>query len=159
MAIGIGILIGLVVGAALTVAFLALSGGSRLAAARRTRQLLLQEAQREAESLRREAQLEAKEESVRLREDLERDVKTRQAESLRTQERLAAREGELDRRVTELDRREQGIADREVHARQLQEELKAAKESKLVELERISGMTVNEARTEVLERSEELVRH
>ena len=61
--------------------------------------------------------------------------------------------------MTELDRREQGIADREVHARGLQEELKSAKDRELAELERISAMTVNEAQAEVLQRSEELVRH
>ena len=83
MAIVIGILIGLVVGALLAVAALALSAGSRLAAARRQRQLLLQEARREAEALRREAQLEAKEESVRVRQELESDLNARQAESLR----------------------------------------------------------------------------
>ena len=159
MAIVIGIIIGLVVGAALAAVGLVASGGSRLAAARRSRQLMLEEARQEADALRREAQLEAKEESVRLREDVEQEVKTRQSESLRTQERLAARAGDLERRTTELDRREQGIADREMHARQLQEELKSAKDQELVELERISAMTVNEARAEVLQRSEELVRH
>jgi ribonuclease Y len=159
MAILIGIIIGLVAGAVLAVVGLSASGGSRLAAARRTRQLMLEEARGEADALRREAQLEAKEESARLREEIEREVKARQSESLRTQERLAAREGEFDRRMTELDRREQGIADREVHARGLQEELKSAKDRELAELERISAMTVNEAQAEVLQRSEELVRH
>ena len=110
MAIVIGIIIGLVVGAALAIVGLAANGGSRLAAARRQRQLLLDEARRDADALRREAQLEAKEESVRLREEIEREVKARQSESVRTQERLAAREGDLERQMTELDRREQGIA-------------------------------------------------
>jgi ribonuclease Y len=150
MAIVIGIIIGLVVGAALAIVALAATGGSRLAAAGRQRQLLLEEARRDADALRREAQLEAKEESVRLREEIEREVKARQSESVRTQERLAAREGDLERRMTELDRREQGIADREVHARQLQEELKSAKDQELAELERIAAMTVNEAGAEVL---------
>ena len=159
MAIVIGILIGLIVGAALTVAALVLTGGSRLAAARRTRQLLIQEARREADALRREAQLEAKEESVRLREEIERDIQARRAESVRAQERLAGRENDLERHRGELERREQGIADRETHARQLQEELKAAKEQEQDELERLSGMTMNEAKTEVLSRSEQLVRH
>jgi ribonuclease Y len=159
MAILIGIIIGLVAGAVLAVVGLSASGGSRLAAARRTRQLMLEEARGEADALRREAQLEAKEESARLREEIEREVKARQSESLRTQERLVAREGEFDRRMTELDRREQGIADRELHARGLQEELKSAKDRELAELERISAMTVNEAQAEVLQRSEELVRH
>jgi ribonuclease Y len=159
MAIVIGIIIGLIVGAALAIAALAANGGSRLTAARRQRELMLEEGRREADALRREAQLEAKEESVRLREEIEREVKARQSESVRTEERLVAREGDLERRMTELDRREQGITDREVHARQLQEELKSAKDEELAELQRIAAMTVNEARAEVMQRSEELVRH
>ena len=74
MAIVIGILIGLVVGGALAAVALAFTGGTRLAAARRTRQLLIQEAHREADAVRREAQLEAKEEAVRLREEIDRDL-------------------------------------------------------------------------------------
>jgi ribonucrease Y len=159
MAVVIGILIGVVAGAALAAAGLAFTGGTRLAAARRTRQLLLEEAHREADALRREAQLAAKEEAVRLREEIDRDVKERQAQSLRAQERISAKEAEVDRRANELDRREQGIADRETHARQLQEDLKNTKEQELAELERVSGMTINEAKAEVLSRSEELVRH
>jgi ribonucrease Y len=159
VAIVIGILIGLVAGGGLVVGWLTLSGSSRLAAARRTRQLLVDEARREADTLRREAQLEAKEDAVRLREELDRDVSARQAEAVRAQERLAAKQAEVERRLTELERREQGIADRETHARHLQEELKEAKERELGELERVSGMTINEAKSEVLSRSEELVRH
>jgi ribonuclease Y len=157
MGIAIGIVIGLVAGGALVVAWLALTGSSKLAAARRTRQLLVQEARHEADALRREAQLEAKEEAVRLREEVEREIKERQAEALRLREQLSAQE--LQRRQTELERREQGVADRELHAKALQEELKAAKEREVRELERLSGMTVNEAKNEVLSRSEELVRH
>jgi ribonuclease Y len=159
MAVVIGILIGLVAGAGLAIVALVFTGGSRLAAARRQRQQLIQEARREIETLRREAQLEAKEEAVRLREQIERDLKTREEEALRTRERISAKEGELDRRLSELERREQGIADREIHARQLQDDLKLAKDQELSELERISGLTVNEAKSEVLSRSEELVRH
>src|SRR5207253_945445 len=63
------------------------------------------------------------------------------------------------RKLTELTRREQGIAGREVHTKQLQEDLKATRDAQATELERISGMTVNEAKTHLLERSEELIRH
>jgi ribonuclease Y len=159
MGIAIGIVIGLVIGGGLIVAWLRLTGSSKLAAARRSRQLLLQEAKHEAEALRREAQLEAKEEAVRLREEAERELNGRQADVVRLQERLSGHESELRRRETELERREQGVTDREVHARALQEELKATKDRELQELERVSGMTVNEAKQEVLTRSEELVRH
>jgi ribonuclease Y len=155
----IGIIIGLVVGGALVVGWLALTGSSRLAAARRTRQLLIEDARREADALRREAQLESKEEAVRSREEVERELNERQAEALRVQEQLSALEGEVERRLNEVKRREQGVADREVHARALQEELKAARERELQELERLSGMTMNDAKGEVLARAEERVRH
>ena len=159
MVVVIGILIGLAVGAG--VAFLSLYAfaGSRLAAARRTRQLLITEAKREADALRREAQIEAREESIRLRAEIEQEVAGRRTEMLALEERVVAKEEDIDRKLTELTRREQGVADREVHTKQLQEELKEARDSELTELERISGMTVNEAKTHLLARSEELIRH
>ena len=75
------------------------------------------------------------------------------------EERLHTKEEELDRRLTELSRREQGLHDRELHVRELQDDLKKARERELAELQRISGMTVDEAKRHVLQRSEELIRH
>ena len=159
MLVVIGIAIGLVVGVG--VAFLSLYAftGSRLAAARRTRQLLVTEARRDAEALKREAQIAAREESVRIRAEIEEEVAARRSETIKIEERILAKEEEIDDKLTELGRREQGVADRELHTKQLQEELKLARESEMTELERISGMTVNEAKAHLLERSEELIRH
>jgi ribonuclease Y len=159
VAYGVGILIGFVAGAGAAWLVISYVTGTKLAAARRTRHLMLAEARREAEALRREADLHAKEEAVRLRSELEQDLQARRSEAIQARERLRAQEEEVNRRTTELDRRDQGVADREAHARQLQEELKTAKEQQLTELERIAGLTLAEARAEVLTRSEELVRH
>ena len=153
------VVLALVVGVGLGVAAVAFRSGSRLGAARRMRQQLLADARREAEALRRETQIEAREQAVRLRAELEEELKERRAEVLRAEERLRGRGQELEAKVTELTRREQGLADRETHTKQLQEELKSAKDDELKELERISGMTVGEAKAHVLERSEDLVRH
>jgi ribonuclease Y len=153
------VVLALLVGVGSGVAAVAFRSGSRLGAARRMRQQLLADARREAEALRREAQIEAREQSVRLRAELEEELKERRAEVLRAEERNRAHNQELERKQTEIMRREQGVADRETHAKQLQEELKAANETELKELERISGMTVGEAKAHVLERSEDLVRH
>src|SRR2546421_597833 len=153
------VVLALLMGVGLGVAVVAFRSGSRLGAARRMRQQLLADARREAEALRRETQIEAREQSVRLRAELEEELKQRRAEILRAEERLRANEQELDTKLTEITRREQGLADRETHTKQLQEELKAAKENELKELERISRMTVGEAKASVLERSEDLVRH
>ncbi len=159
MLVVIGIAIGLVIGVG--VAFLSLYAftGSRLAAARRTRQLLVTEARRDAEALKREAQIAAREESVRIRAEIEKEVAARRTETIKIEERILSKEEEIDGKLTELGRREQGVADREQHTKQLQDELKQARESEIAELERISGMTVNEAKAHLLERSEELIRH
>jgi ribonucrease Y len=155
----IGILIGLGAGAGFAFLSLYAFAGSRLAAARRTRQLLVSEAKRESDALRREAQIEAREESIRLRAEIEQEMADRRAEMLKLEERVVGKEEDIDGKLTELTRREQGVADREVHTKQLQEELKEARDSQLNELQRISGMTVNEAKSHLLERSEELIRH
>jgi ribonuclease Y len=159
MLVFIGIAIGLVAGAGLAFLSLYALTGPRLAAARRTRQLLVSEAKRDAEALRREAQIEAREETVRLRGTLEQEIAARRTETMKIEERVLAQEEEIDRKLTELSRREQGLADRETHAKQLQDELKTVRETQFEELQRISGMTVNEAKAHLLERSEELVRH
>jgi len=159
MAMVIGIGIGLVAGAAAAVVALRMLARSRLSSAERERRQLLEDARRTADALRREVQLEAKEEAARLREDVERELRARRDETARLHEQAHELESAVERKLTELERREQGVSDRELHARRLQEELKAAKERELDELERISRMTVNEAKAEVLHRSEELVRH
>ncbi len=159
MLLAIGILIGLVLGAVAGALFAQLFRAARLRAAQQTRAQLLHDAQREAESLRREAQVDSREQAVRLRAEIEAEVQERRSQIMKIEERVLAREEETERKLVELERREQGLSDREVHARQLQEELKAAKDSELTELERISGMTVNQAKTHLLDRSEELIRH
>ncbi|MGH3006461.1 MAG: ribonuclease Y [Gaiellaceae bacterium] len=152
----LGILLGLVLGAFLgTRVFVS----RRLSAAERDRQRLLADAERAAGAVRREAQIETREHALKLRADVEQELRDRRAEILKIEERVVTKEEEIDGKLTELERREQGLLDRETHLRQLQEETKEAKETQLRELERVSGMTVEEAKRDVLERSEELVRH
>ena len=159
MLVVIGIVIGVVLGAAAAFVALGYRSGSRLSAARRLRQQLLAEAKREGEAIRREAQVEAREQSLRLRAEIETELQERRAGVTRTEERLVAREAEVEQRLVELSRREQGVADRETHSKQLHDELKQAKQEQLKVLERISGMTVADAKTHLLDRSEDLVRH
>ncbi len=155
----VGILVGLAVGGvvAIVVARTVLSG--RFSAAREERQRLLDDARRDSESIRREAQVEAREEAVRLRADVERELTQRRAEVIAIEERVLEKEEDIDRKLGELDRREQSMSDREAHLARVQEETEEARASQIKELERISGMTAGEARTELLSRSEELIRH
>jgi ribonucrease Y len=134
-------------------------GASRVGAARRMRELLLSEAEREVETIRREAQIEAREEAVRLRAEVERELSERRTHVAKIEERVLAAEEQVERKLTELARREQGLSDRETHLRALQQELKETRDQQLKHLERISGMTAGEAKAHLLKQSEELVRH
>src|SRR3954462_15474128 len=159
MLLAIGILIGPIVGGGAVAVTIGALGKSRLGAAEQQRDLMLDEATREAETLRREAQISAREEAVRLRAEIDSEVADHRARIVKVEERVLAKEEEIDAKLNELQRREQGLADREIHLKQLQEEQKGAKDQQLAELERIAGMTVNEAKLTLLERSEDLVRH
>jgi ribonuclease Y len=154
-----GIAIGIVLGVVAAVVAIAMLEKSRLGELRRRRTLLITEAEREAEAIRREAQIETRERELALRGEIEDELRTRRAEVAKTEERIATLELELNRKLTELSRREQGVADRETASKELHEELKRAKEQELKQLEQVARMTQPEARNHLLERSEELVRH
>jgi ribonuclease Y len=151
----LGIVVGLVVGGLVGTRVLV---SRRAAAVEAERERATTDAVRAAESIRREAQVEAREEALKLRADVEQELKDKRSEIAKIEERVITKEEEIDRKLTELERREQGLLDREGHLKQLQEETKAAKDEQLHELERISGLTVEEAKKVVLDRSEELVR-
>jgi ribonucrease Y len=155
----VGVLIGLLAGFAGAWIVVSFFTDSKLAAARRTRSLLLAEARREADAIRRESELAAKEEAAAIRGETERDLDARRSDTLEREQRTKLAEEQLVRRREDLDRRDQGLHDRETHARELQEELKAAKAQEQRELERIARLGMEEAKSEVLRRSEELVRH
>ena len=153
------LLVGLGVGALLAGVWLRASSGSAVRRSEEERRRLVADAEREAETIRREALVEAREGAVKLRAEVESEVSDRRLEIAKVEERIAQREAELDQRLIEVTRREQGAGDREVHLRQLQEEEKVSRDRALEALERVSGMTQGEAKAAMLERSQDLVRH
>ena len=159
MLIAAGIAIGFVLGAGLLALGLTMSGRSGLSEAARRRDELVAGAKRDADNLRREAEIASREEAMRVRADTEQALQERRGQVAKLEERLLARQDELEGKLTELLRREQGLADRETHIKELQQQLKDATDEEVKELERISGLTVNEARSQLLERSEQLIRH
>ena len=152
LGIVLGLLVGLFAGTRLLIS-------RRAAAAERDRVRLTTEAERAAEATRREAQVEAREQALKLRAEVEQELKDKRAEMIKIEERVVTKEEDVDRKLTELERRDQGLQDRETHLKQLQDETKEARDEQVRELERLSGLTVDEAKRQILERSEELVRH
>jgi ribonucrease Y len=159
MLVPVAVLIAIAVGAVGALLVLRVLGRSGLENARRQRARLLDEAQREADATRREAAIEAREQTVKLRADLEAELRERRDIVIKIEERVISKEDDIDRKLTDLARREQGVSDREIHLRQLQEEMKELRDGERLELERIASMTTGQARQQILAESEEQVRH
>ena len=152
-------LIGILIGAIGAAVCLLTMSGSRVRAAEAARERILVDAKRDAETVHRESQVEAREQAVQLRSEIEAEVQDKRLQIVKVEERTLQKEEEIDAKLTDIERREQGLGDREVHAKALQEELKEAKDEALLALERLSGLTVHEAKQQLLERSTDLVRH
>ncbi len=154
--------------AALTVGYLAhaILTRMRITGADKTAREILRDARLEAEVIRKQAKLEARDEVLRARNEFEEQVKTRREEIREAEERIAKREANLDRKVALLDKKEEKIelaqaqidtARRELaekHAR-LEELLAEEKES----IQRVAGMSREEARKLLLQDLEKEVRN
>ncbi|MBK6561026.1 ribonuclease Y [Candidatus Amarobacter glycogenicus] len=104
----------------------------------------------EAETHQKELLLAAKEETLTLRNQLEAEMRDRRAEAARSEQRLAQKEENLDRKVDTLERREQSLRDREASIEQLRTEAEELRLRQATELERVSNLTVDEAREQLL---------
>jgi ribonuclease Y len=118
-----------------------------------------EEAEKDIEARRKEALVAAKEEVYRLRAEMERENREKRAEIGRLERRLAQKEETLERRLDGLEKREGSLAEREVEADRLRDELKNLVARQRAEMERIAGLTGDEARAQVLKAVEDESRH
>jgi len=133
--------------------------GTAEVAARRILEEARAEAHREAESKQREALLEAKDEAFRIKRDAEREIREQRAEVQRLERRLVQREENLDRKLEALEKRDQVLAEREQEGAKVREEVERLHQAGRTELERVAGLTTDEARRELLQRVEVEARH
>ncbi|MBX6378664.1 MAG: ribonuclease Y, partial [Clostridia bacterium] len=109
-----------------------------------------EDARREAESARREALVEAREEAQRLRTEIEREMRERRNELQRVERRLIQKEEALDRKLEGLERREERIRQQEAELERQRGEIEELKARQVAELERIAGLTREDARAQVI---------
>ena len=116
-------------------------------------------AEREADNKKREALLEARDEAFRIKRDAEREGREQRAEQQRLERRLIQREETLDRKLETAEKREQALAQREQEVTKAREELEESSQRQRVELERVAGLTLEQARQELLQKTEIEIRH
>jgi len=111
---------------------------------------IIDEALREAEAKKRESLLEIKEESIRSKNDLDREIKERRAEIQRNERRIQQKEENIDRKTESIERKEQSLAAKEESLAVEKEKIAKLNEERLQELERISGLTSEQAKEHLL---------
>ena len=120
---------------------------------------IIDEALKTAETKKREGMLELKEESLRSKNEIERESRERRSELQKFEKRVLAKEEAVDRKADALEKRENQLASREDKLNKRQAEVDALSEKRVQELERISGLTSEQAKEYLLKTVEDDVKH
>ena len=163
----IPVLIGAVI-AAIIAGFIAHSAGrsyerkqydSKVGSAEEKSREIIDEALKTAETKKREALLEAKEESLKTKNELEKETKERRAELQRYEKRVLSKEENVEKKADALEKKEADLVRRENILGERTAEVEAQYEQGIQELERISGLTSEQAKEYLLKAVEEEVKH
>lgn len=162
----ISILLGLIVGAVVGYLLRRSIAESKISGATSAAEKIIEDAKREAEALKKESLLEAKDEIHKLRTDAEKEVRDRRAELQRQENRILQKEENLDRkeesqekRDTLLEKKEDSLNQRQQHIEQMESKVDEMIQAQQAELERISSLTREEAKSIILDRVEKELSH
>ena len=120
---------------------------------------IIEEALKTAETKKREAMLEAKEEALRTKNELERETKERRAELQHYENRVLSKEENLDKKQNALEKREQTLQQKEESIAARSREVDSLYDRGMEELERIAGLSVEQAKEFLLRSIEDDVKH
>lgn len=132
---------------------------AKIASAEDQARKIIEEAEKDAEGKKREAILEAKEEVLKLRNEIERENKERRNELQRLERRLVQKEETLDRKVDGIEKKEDALSRKETEIENTKNQLTDVYKRQVSELERISGMTSEDAKQILLSDIEKEIQH
>ena len=155
----VAVIAALVIGFILGVAYRKKVAEAEIAGAEEEAKRIINDAIKSAESKKREALVEAKEEIHRNRTEFEKEEKARRSELQKQERRLQQKEETLDRKTDALDRKTDSLNQRLANVEAQQNEIKAIKKTQQERLEEISGYTIEEAKAYLIESLENEVVH
>ena len=120
---------------------------------------IIDDAVKTAEAKKKESLLEIKEESIKNKNELEKETKERRSELQRYEKRVLSKEEALDKKSEAIERREAGFTAKEEELRQREAKVEELSQQRVQELERISGLTSEQAKEYLLKTVEEDVKH
>jgi conserved hypothetical protein YmdA/YtgF len=131
----------------------------KVATAEETANRIVQEAEKTGEAKKKESLLEAKEEIHRLRTEMERENKERRAELQKSERRLVQKEENLDKKLDSYEKKEENLIEQTSKLRDSQDRIEELYLKQRNELERVSGLTSDDAKRELLSNVEVEVKH
>ncbi|MGG1516792.1 ribonuclease Y [Paenibacillus oryzisoli] len=132
---------------------------AKISSAETAAEQIIEAAKKEADALKKETVLEAKDEVHKLRTEAEKDIRERRNEIQRQERRLLQKEESLDKKLESLERKEELVANKEKRIEETQSQIDQLYKTQVTELERISGLTMEEAKSIILTNVEQEVRH
>ena len=134
------------------------SANSKIGNAEEKARGIIDDAVKTAEAKKRESMLEIKEESIKAKNDLDKEIKERRNEISRNERRIVQKEENLDKKLESIEKREASYAVKEEELKKQKVEISKLNEQRLQELERISGLTSEQAKEYLLKTIEEDVK-
>ncbi len=131
---------------------------SKIGSAEEKAREIIDEAVKTAETKKRESLLEIKEESIRTKNDLDKEIKERRNEIQRNERRIIQKEENLDKKLEAIEKKESGFAAKEEEINRQKAEVTRLHEERVQELERISGLTSEQAKDYLLKMIEDDVK-
>ncbi len=159
IAVVIALVVSSIVTRFVTISKLAKDAESKIGNAESRAREIIDDALKNAEATKKEALLEVKEESIRTKNELEKETKERRAELQRYEKRVLSKEEALDKRADALTQRETSFTQKEEQMKQREAKVEELSQQRVQELERISGLTSEQAKDYLLKTVEEDVKH
>jgi len=152
------LVIGAVVAYIVTSAVYKKSANSKIGNAEEKAREIIDEAVKTAETKKREALLEAKEENIRAKNDLDKEIKERRNEIQRNERRIVQKEESVDKKLESIEKKETALTAKEEELNKQKAQVARLNEQRIQELERISGLTSEQAKEFLLKTIEEDVK-
>ena len=134
------------------------SAKSKIGNAEERAREIIDDAVKTAEAKKRESMLELKEESIRTKNELDKEIKERRNEIQRNERRIVQKEENLDKKIEAMEKREAAFSAKEEELNKQKAEIATLNEQRIQELERISGLTSEQAKEYLLKTIEEDVK-
>ncbi len=132
---------------------------AKISSAEEAAKQIRQDALKETEALKKETLLEAKDEVHKIRTEAEKEIRDRRNEVQRLERRLIQKEETLDRKIESLEKKEESLNQKQRHIEEKEGKVDELYQQQLAELQRISNLSTEEAKKQILESVEAEVKH